>query len=376
MGRPKKSGGAEKPLHDLSALINKEMKKNIASDEIEAEPIGWISTGNDMLDMAISKDKGGIPIGRITEFNGMESTGKSLICLHLIKNAQKQGGMVILCDTEGAYTEDFTSLMGVDIENNFVYVSAGTSLDEVYSMMQKVSLLMRTELKDIPFCLFILDSISFTPTDSELKSDISSEKGGYQTSKSVLNARSFSQIKDWCIDGRIAFVYTAQHRAKFNAVPFGEQSQASVGGYAPIFASSVRVMLKLMKVIKTTTDPKREVGVQVKFTVKKTRFNHPHRQIISEIYYDSGFDNYNSWLYVAEDYKVVKKAGSWYKFDYPDAEDGQLTFQKKDWIGMLENDEKLRKFILDKIREEYINTKDRKVVDLDEKEFNEEEDEI
>ena len=88
-------------------------------------------------------------------------------------------------------------------------------------------------------------------------------------------------------------------------------------------------MLKLMKVIKTTTDPKREVGVQVKFTVKKTRFNHPHRQIISEIYYDSGFDNYNSWLYVAEDYKVVKKAGSWYKFDYPDAENGQLTFPKR-----------------------------------------------
>lgn len=374
MGRPKKNARGKTPSIDVMGIINKSMKKDIAKREIESDPKIWIKTGNDMLDLAISKGRG-IPVGRITEFNGMQATGKSLICLHLIANAQKDGALVVLCDVENAYTTEFTELIGVDTRSDsFIYVPAGSTLEDIYLMMQNISTLMMTDFKGVfPYCLFILDSITQAPTRVEIKNETTSE-GGYKTSKAALNAISFNQITDWCKIGNIAFVYTAQHRAVLGAMAFAEKSTASVGGYAPKFAASVRVKLKLMKKIKTSSEPKEEVGVQVSLTVDKTRFNHPHKKVISEIYYDSGFDNYNSWLNMVENYKIIKKTGAWYKIKKSDGE--EISFQKKDWFDIITSDEKLREKIYNEIKEKFVNVVHKSKIDLGENEFDSEEDEI
>ena len=76
----------------------------------------FVSTGSTMLDLAISnRPNGGIAVGRITELNGLESSGKSLIGAHLLAETQKKGGVAVYIDTETAVSEDFLGVIGVDI---------------------------------------------------------------------------------------------------------------------------------------------------------------------------------------------------------------------------------------------------------------------
>ena len=80
----------------------------------------FISTGSTMLDLAISnRPNGGIAVGRITELNGLESSGKSLVGAHLLKETQKKGGVAVYIDTETAVSEDFLEVIGVDINNMY-----------------------------------------------------------------------------------------------------------------------------------------------------------------------------------------------------------------------------------------------------------------
>ena len=78
----------------------------------------FVSTGSTMLDLAISnRPNGGIAVGRITELNGLESSGKSLIGAHILAETQKKGGVAVYIDTETAVSEDFLEVIGVNINN-------------------------------------------------------------------------------------------------------------------------------------------------------------------------------------------------------------------------------------------------------------------
>ena len=111
----------------LSASLNKQFKKDYpkvayfldGKDEAPSDVSGWISTGSSMLDLAISnRPSGGIAIGRITEINGLESSGKSLVGAHLLASTQKKGGVAVYIDTETAVSREFLEVIGVDIDKD------------------------------------------------------------------------------------------------------------------------------------------------------------------------------------------------------------------------------------------------------------------
>ena len=132
MGRKKETETSEKPsLRDkLVNTIYNEINSSETSfgayflDDPQFNPTDitdWISTGNPILDVLISNRRdGGIPVGRITEINGLESSGKSLLVSHILVETQKKGGVPILIDTEHAADRGFLKAIGLDF-GNFIY---------------------------------------------------------------------------------------------------------------------------------------------------------------------------------------------------------------------------------------------------------------
>ena len=122
---------------DLADYVNGIFKKSTdkvayfldGSDSNPSDISDWVSSGNDMLDIAISNRKnGGFPVGRITEISGMEASGKSLLACHAMKSTQEKGGIAVYIDTENAASEEFMKAIGVNV-SKMLYLSMYTVED-------------------------------------------------------------------------------------------------------------------------------------------------------------------------------------------------------------------------------------------------------
>ena len=119
----------------------------------------YISTGSTMLDLAISnRPDGGIAVGRITEINGLESSGKSLVGAHLLAETQKKGGVAVYIDTETAVSQDFLKVIGVDI-NSMLYLHLET-VEDIFQAIEEIVAKVRESDKDR--LVTILVAVSYT----------------------------------------------------------------------------------------------------------------------------------------------------------------------------------------------------------------------
>ena len=138
----------------------------------------FISTGSTMLDLAISnRPNGGIAVGRITELNGLESSGKSLVGAHILKETQKKGGVAVYIDTETAVSEDFLEVIGVDI-NNMLYLHLET-VEDIFEAIEEIVTKVRESDKD-RLVTILVDSLAAATTKVELEADF--DKDGWATS--------------------------------------------------------------------------------------------------------------------------------------------------------------------------------------------------
>ena len=154
-------------MKDKLALINKragmEVAYNLKNDN-PTEVTEWIPTGSRWLDSIICRGKlAGVPVGRITEIAGMESSGKSYMAAQVAANAQKQGFSVVYFDSESAIDPSFLENAGCDIDN-LIYAQAA-SVEMVLETIEQ--LLTETDDK----YLFVWDSLAFTPSISDLEGD-------------------------------------------------------------------------------------------------------------------------------------------------------------------------------------------------------------
>ena len=137
----------------------------------------FVSTGSTMLDLAISnRPNGGIAVGRITELNGLESSGKSLIGAHLLKETQKKGGVAVYIDTETAVSEDFLEVIGVDI-NNMLYLHLET-VEDIFEAIEEIVTKVRESDKN-RLVTILVDSLAAATTKVELDADF--DKDGWAT---------------------------------------------------------------------------------------------------------------------------------------------------------------------------------------------------
>lgn len=248
----------------------------------------WISTGSTLLDLSISnRPNGGLPVGRIVELNGLESTGKSLVCAHLCAETQKKGGVAIYLDTESAAAPDFWKALGVKLEN-LVYVRPFT-IEEVFEYVEGIISKVRASNKD-RLVTIIVDSIAGATTEKEAESNHGVD--GYNTAKALIIGKAMRRITDVISKQRILLVLTNQLRVNMKAMAFGDP-YITPGGKGVPFAASVRVRLANKGKLKKGDDV---IGVKCKATVIKNRMGPPYRVSEFEIFFDSGIQDRKSWL--------------------------------------------------------------------------------
>ena len=289
----------------------------------------FISTGSTMLDLAISnRPDGGIAVGRITELNGLESSGKSLVGAHLLSETQKKGGVAVYIDTETAVSEEFLGVIGVDI-NNMLYLHLET-VEDIFEAIEEIVTKVRESDKD-RLVTILVDSLAAASTKVELNADF--DKDGWATSKAIVISKAMRKITQMIGRQRVALVFTNQLRVKLGAM-FGDPYTTS-GGKALPFHASTRIRLKNKGQIKDTK--KNVIGMTILAQVIKNRLGPPLRKAEFPLYFESGVDDEGSWLQVLKDHNLVKVGGAWYTMKDHNGE--EIKFQSNDWAEKLEDEE-------------------------------------
>ena len=330
------------------------------SDTTPTDIKEFISTGSTMLDLAIAnKPDGGIAVGRITEINGLESSGKSLIGAHILAETQKKGGVAVYIDTENAVSEEFLKVLGIDT-SQLLYLQLQT-VEEIFQAIEEIVLKVREAEKD-RLVTILVDSLAAASTQVEIDADF--EKDGWATSKAIIISKAMRKITQLIGRQRIALVFTNQLRQKLG-VMFGDPWTTS-GGKALPFHASTRIRLKNKGRI---TDTKKNVlGMTIQAQVVKNRLGPPLRHAEFPLYFESGIDDIGSWLEVMKKHKLVKSAGAWYT--YTDVAGEEYKFQSKDFLKILEENS-LKDEVYDRICDKVILKYD--IKDMDESELVKEE---
>lgn len=310
----------------------------------------WISTGSSMLDLAISnRPNGGLPVGRIIEITGLEASGKSLLAAHALADTQKKGGLAVYIDTENAISREFLESIGVNLKD-MLYVPLET-IEDIFDAMDSIVESVRKNSKS-RIVTIVVDSVAGASTKQEMAADY--DKDGWATSKAIILSKAMRKITNFVGRERICLIFTNQLRTRLG-VSFGDQWTTS-GGKAIAFHSSVRLRLKSVgqiKLAKSADKPEAVVGITTRAQVVKNRMGPPLRSVDYDIYFDSGIDDYGSWLTMMKNYNLVSQAGAWYT--YTNTDTGEVVkFQSKDFKAKLIDDPEMKAQVYKTICEKYI----------------------
>ena len=333
----------------LSDSLNKNFKEmKVAyfldgSDTSPSDITEWVSTGASMLDLSISNQaNGGIAVGRITEINGLESSGKSLLGAHILAETQKKGGLAVYIDAETSVSKDFLEAIGVDV-GNMLYLHLET-VEDIFESISHIITKVRESDKD-KLITILVDSLAAATTKVELDNDF--DKDGWSTGKAIIISKAMRKITQMIGRERIALVFTNQLRQKLG-VMFGDPWTTS-GGKALPFHASTRIRLKNMGQVKDKDG--NVIGMKCRAQIIKNRLGPPLRHSDYIMYFDSGIDNYGGWLQVLKDHKLLKHGGAWYTINF-NGED--IKFQSKEFNDMMEKNDELREHLYEQICEHQI----------------------
>ena len=349
----------ESSRDELSSLLADNLNKKFKSahkvafflDGEEATPTDldeWVSTGSPMLDLAISnRPNGGLPVGRITEITGLEGSGKSLLAAHSIADTQRKGGLGVYIDTENAMNQEFLEAIGVDIKK-MLYVPLET-VEDIFEAIDSIIESVRSSDKK-KLVTIVVDSVAGASTKVEISADY--DQAGYATQKAIIISKAMRKVTNLIGRERISLIFTNQLRTRLG-VSFGDPWTTS-GGKAIAFHSSCRIRLKQMGQLKSKVGGVDQVvGIKTRAQVIKNRMGPPLRSVDYDIYFDSGIDNYGSWLQMMKQYKLVGQSGAWYT--YVDTETGEeIKFQAKNFEDLLIKRPELKESIYNQICDAYI----------------------
>jgi recombination protein RecA len=314
------------------------------SDTTPTDIKEFISTGSSTLDLAISnRPDGGIAVGRITEINGLESSGKSLLGAHILAETQKKDGIAVYIDTETSVSQQFMEVIGIDL-NKMLYLHLET-VEEIFEAIEEIVTQVRESDKDR--CVTILvDSLAAASTKVEMEADY--DKDGWATSKAIIISKAMRKITQMIGKHNVALVFTNQLRQKLG-VMFGDPWTTS-GGKALPFHASTRIRLKNLGQIKDTK--KNTIGMKCRAQIVKNRLGPPLRHADYAMYFDRGIDNYGGWLTVMKEHKLVKSGGAWYTL--VDQNGDEHKFLSKDWEDLITSNDELRQYVYELICDKVI----------------------
>ncbi|WP_019880027.1 recombinase RecA [Succinispira mobilis] len=270
-----------------------------------------IPTGCLALDIALGV--GGIPRGRIIEIYGPESSGKTTVALHMIAQAQKQGGLAAFIDAEHALDPEYARRLGVDIDNLLI-----SQPDNGEQALEIVDALVSSGALDI----IVIDSVAALVPRAEIAGEMGDSHVG-------LHARLMSQalrkLTGAISKQRTATVFINQIREKVG-VMFGSP-ETTTGGRALKFYASVRLDVRKIDTIKANGDV---VGNKTRIKVVKNKIAPPFKQAEFDIMYGQGISHESSLLDLATSMEIINKSGSWYS--YNDIRMGQGRETSKEYL--------------------------------------------
>jgi recombination protein RecA len=281
-------------------------------DEQHYAQIEGVSTGSLSLDIALGGK--GIPRGRVTELYGPESSGKTTLALHVIANAQRNGGVAAFIDAEHALDTTWAKRLGVDVSGLLV-----SQPDTGEQALDIVEMLISSNSVDV----IVVDSVAALTPKAEIEGEMGDSHMG-------LHARLMSQamrkLTSIINKSKTALVFINQIRMKIG-VMFGNP-ETTTGGRALKFYSSVRIDLRRITTIKDNTGA---IGSRVRARVVKNKIAPPFRDTEFDIMFDSGISYEGDLLDLAVNCQVVDKSGAW--LNYGDIRLGQGRENAKKYLA-------------------------------------------
>ena len=271
-----------------------------------------ISTGAINLDAAIGI--GGMPRGRISEIYGPESSGKTTICLHVIANAQRAGGIAAFIDAEHALDVNYARRLGVDVDNLLV-----SQPDTGEQALEIAEVLIRSNAIDV----VVIDSVAALVPRAEIEGEMGDSHVGLQAR---LMSQALRKLTGAVNRSNTSVIFTNQIREKVG-VMFGSPETTS-GGRALKFYASVRLDIRRIGAIKDGQDV---VGNRTRVKVVKNKCAPPFRQAEFDIQYNEGVSHGGLLIDLGVEHRVVDKSGSW--FSYGDLRLGQGKENAKQFLA-------------------------------------------